>query len=237
MRKNLHEWIRYASNKGLYTVTSTNGQMLSGEVPALLVESGLDRIIISIDGTEQETYSKYRKNGNLEAVINGIMALSDARKKTGKGTPAIILQFLVFRHNQHQIPDIKRLGKEWGADGVQIKSAQIEYPDTGINWLPVEKKYTRYIQDSIGGLRLKNNIRNRCRRLWETSVITTDGLVVPCCFDKLPTHPMGSLKDSGFISIWRNQKYRFFRGEVLSNRKKIAICTNCSEGLGKVYIR
>jgi len=79
MRSNLHDWVQYAEDRGLYTVTSTNGLYLTGEIPMRLVQSGLDRIIVSVDGTDQETYSKYRKGGKLDMVIRGIRALSDAK--------------------------------------------------------------------------------------------------------------------------------------------------------------
>jgi len=234
MLSNFHDWVQYAEDRGLYTMTSTNGLYLTGEIPMRLVQSGLDRIIVSVDGTDQETYSKYRKGGNLDTVIRGIGALSDAKEKTGSKTPLIIVQFLVLRHNQHQVGQIKELGMAWGADRVHIKSAQIEYPDDKVEWLPDEKKFNRYVRTDDGKLTLKRHLRNRCRRIWETTVITTDGVVVPCCFDKKAQFPMGSLKESGFTLIWKGRAYREFRKQVLRDRQVHSICMNCTEGQGKV---
>ena len=58
--------VKYASDKNIYTATSTNAHYLNDEAAKKTVESGLDRLIISIDGTTQEVYQQYRVGGNLE---------------------------------------------------------------------------------------------------------------------------------------------------------------------------
>jgi len=100
--------------------------------------------------------------------------------------------------------------------------------------LPDEKKFNRYVRTDDGKLILKRHLRNRCRRIWDTTVITTDGVVVPCCFDKKAQFPMGSLKESGFKLIWEGTAYREFRKQVLMDRQVHSICMNCTEGQGKV---
>ncbi len=136
------DMVKYATDRKIFTVTSTNGQLLSEEVCGNLVKAGLDRIIISLDGTDQESYIRYRSGGDFEKVIKGISMLSEARK--AKRKPYIIIQFLVFKHNQDQVAEIRKLGKRLGADRVMIKSAQIEYPESIQEWLPVNEKYRRY---------------------------------------------------------------------------------------------
>jgi radical SAM protein with 4Fe4S-binding SPASM domain len=61
-------------------------------------------------------------------------------------------------------------------------------------------------------------------------VISWDGLVVPCCFDKDAQHTLGDLKGKSFKEIWHNDSYVQFRKQVLQSRKNIDICANCSEG-------
>jgi len=233
MHKSFADMVKYASERKIYTVTSTNGHFLTEEICRRLVESGLDRIIISLDGTDQESYNKYRMGGDFEKVIKGIRMLSEARQ--GNRKPYIIIQFLVFRHNQDQVAEIRRLGKRLGADRVIIKSAQIEYPESIHEWMPVHKKYRRYRRDNQGEWKLGGKLKNRCRRLWHTTVITTDGLVVPCCFDKLAKYPMGSVGTGTISQIWKNTEYNDFRKKILGNRKETVICTNCTEGIGRIY--
>ncbi|MEO6819738.1 MAG: SPASM domain-containing protein, partial [Ginsengibacter sp.] len=66
--------------------------------------------------------------------------------------------------------------------------------------------------------------------LWHANVITWDGMVVPCCFDKDAQHRLGDLKNQSFKEIWHNEKYKHFRSELMDSRKNIDICANCSEG-------
>jgi radical SAM protein with 4Fe4S-binding SPASM domain len=101
--------------------------------------------------------------------------------------------------------------------------------------MPVHKKYRRYMRNSEGDWMLGGKLNNRCRRLWYTTVITTDGLVVPCCFDKLAKYPMGNIGTETISQIWKNCEYNDFRSKVLGNRKGIGICTNCTEGIGRIY--
>jgi len=233
LHKSFAEMVRYASDRKIYTVTSTNGQLLSEEFCGKLVEAGLDRIIISLDGIDQESYEKYRMGGDFEKVTAGIRLLSEARRAHRK--PYIIIQLLVFKHNEDQVAEIKKLGRKLGADRVMIKSAQIEYPESLSEWLPVYKKYSRYRRNRQGDWMLRGKLKNRCRRLWHTTVITADGLIVPCCFDKMASYTMGSIGTASLKEIWKNREYAHFRSRVLSNRKAIRICTNCTEGIGRIY--
>jgi radical SAM protein with 4Fe4S-binding SPASM domain len=66
--------------------------------------------------------------------------------------------------------------------------------------------------------------------MWRSSVITWDGLVVPCCFDKDAQHQFGNVTTETFSEVWRSERYDQFRKAVLKNRKGIDICTNCTEG-------
>jgi radical SAM protein with 4Fe4S-binding SPASM domain len=234
MHSSFAEMVRYATDRRIYTMTSTNGQMLTEDGCQGLVEAGLDRIIISLDGTDQESYGKYRRGGEFEKVTQGIRLLNEARLPYRK--PYIILQFLVFKHNQDQVHAIRRLGKRLGADRVMIKSAQIEYPDCMEAWLPEGKKFSRYHNNSQGEWVLRGNQRNRCRRLWQTTVITTDEMVIPCCFDKLAKYPMGSLGKETLHQIWKSRAYHDFRRRILKNRAGREICRNCTEGIGSIYI-
>jgi len=192
------ELIKIANSKKIHTSTSTNAHFLNPDNAIKTVESGLDRIIISIDGTTQEVYEQYRKEGNLEKVIEGTKNLIEARKKLHSATPNIIFQFLVVKPNEHQIEEIEQLGKTLAVDEVVFKSAQVYDYENGNPLIPENQKHSRYIQGKDGKYRLKNKLTNHCWRMWSSCVITWDGLVVPCCFDKDAVHQMGDLKTIPF---------------------------------------
>ena len=88
--------IRYASQKNIYTATSTNAHFLDDETARKTVESGLDRLIISIDGATQEVYELYRKGGKLEKVLEGTRNVVRWKKQLHSSTPHLIFQFLAF---------------------------------------------------------------------------------------------------------------------------------------------
>lgn len=227
LHKQFFKLIQIASEKNIYSATSTNAHYLSRENSIQTVKSGLDRIIISIDGLDQESFNKYRVGGSLEKVIKGTIELVTAKKKLKKNYPFIIWQFIVFKHNEHQVEEIKKLGKKLGVNQVAIKTAQV-YDEKGAKeLLPENPRYRRYEIDS---LKLKTPIKNECWKMWHSCVITWDGKVVPCCFDKDAEYQLGDLKQKSFNDIWFGDGYQAFRNTLWKGRKYIPICTNCSEG-------
>ncbi|RYY41467.1 MAG: radical SAM protein [Chitinophagaceae bacterium] len=226
------EMVRYAADKKIYTATSTNAHYLKDDVARRTVESGLDRLIISIDGTTQETYQQYRVGGRLDKVLEGARNIVRWKKELKSRTPFIIFQFLVVRHNEHQVEEVKELAKEIGVDDVWLKTAQVyDYENDPNELIPVNAKYSRYRRNTDGRMEFKGNNANHCWRLWHDPVITWDGAVVPCCFDKDAQHRLGHLREQSFASIWRSGEYQRFRNEVLQSRQNIDICANCSEGV------
>jgi MoaA/NifB/PqqE/SkfB family radical SAM enzyme len=236
MHGEFERFVQLANERNVYTQTSTNGQLLTGEVCRGLVNAGLDRIIISLDGTNPESYRAYRRGGDFRKVEDGIRTLARMRREAGSRKPYIIVQFLVFRHNLDEIRDVKEMARELGADRVRVKTAQVEYPESADLWIPDDPEYSRYEMITPGEWKRKGKLRNRCRRLWQTTVITSDGLAVPCCFDKRATCSMGDTGEEGIARIWKNKSYQDFRKQVLASREKIAICTNCTEGFGRIFL-
>ena len=226
--------VTYASSKNIYTATSTNAHYLSKQNAEETVRSGLKRLIISIDGVEQDSYSKYRIGGDLEKVIKGTKELIAAKKRLKSNTPFVIWQFIVFRHNEHEISKVKELAKEVGVDKLALKSAQIYDYELGSELIPENKKYSRYIKEGLR-YKIKNGLLNHCWRMWHSCVITWDGKIVPCCFDKDATYRLGELEQNTFHSIWTGEEYQRFRRLVLKSRSNIDICRNCSEGT-KVWL-
>jgi radical SAM protein with 4Fe4S-binding SPASM domain len=118
---------------------------------------------------------------------------------------------------------------------LKLKSMQIINSDTYEKWLPSFKKFSRY-EETERGYRIKSSFPNRCARLWFNPVITWDGKVVPCCFDKDADHILGDLNEDSFHDIWKGPKYRIFRRSLVSGRYLTDICRNCTSGLkGVIY--
>lgn len=224
----IFEMIKAANQRNIYTSTSTNAHFIDEQIAKKIIDSGLDQLIISIDGTSQETYESYRVDGSLEKVLQGTKHIVSAKNKGAK--LHIVFQFLVVKANEHQIDEVFRLAKEYGVDEVRLKTAQFYQFENGNPLMPSNDEYSRYKLQSDGTYKLKNKLRNACWRMWSSCVFTWNGSVVPCCFDKDAKHQLGSVQSESFLSIWKSDQYRGFRKAVLTNRKEIDICKNCSEG-------
>ncbi|MEZ5014419.1 MAG: SPASM domain-containing protein [Chitinophagales bacterium] len=224
------DMVEYASKKKIYTATSTNAHYLNDANAKRTIESGLDRLIISIDGTTQDVYEQYRVGGKLEKVLEGARNIVKWKKALRSKKPFVIFQFLVVKPNEHQIEDVKKLGREIGVDEVAFKTAQIyDYAD-GNDLIPTIDYYSRYQKQDDGKYTIKNAMANHCWKLWHSCVITWDGAVVPCCFDKDATHTLGDLKEESFTALWQGERYRNFRAALVKGRGEIDICKNCTEG-------
>ncbi len=228
------EMVELAHKKNIYTITSTNGHFLTPENAIKTVQSGLDRMIISIDGTTQETYEQYRISGQLTTVLSGIENIMEAKRAIKSHTPFVILQFLVVRHNEHQIEDMKRLAKSLNVDHLVFKTAQIYDYKNGNPLIPTLREYSRYIPAGDGKYSLKRKYENpkACWKMWHSAVISWDGRILPCCFDKDAKHPMGILREGTSLQdIWKSEAYSAFRKKLSEDRSQIDICRNCSEGV------
>jgi radical SAM protein with 4Fe4S-binding SPASM domain len=230
------DMVKYASSKGIYTATSTNAHFLSDDVARSTVESSLDRLIISVDGTSQDTYQSYRIGGSLEKVKDGAERIVHWKKKLKSSTPHTVFQFLVVRKNEYQIPEVYDLASKIGVDQVVLKTAQIYDYKNGSDLIPQQQKYSRYKQNENGTYSIKNDLDNHCWKMWHSCVITWDGKVVPCCFDKDAHYTLGDLSKESFTEIWNGDAYQQFRQSLLRSRQEIEMCRNCTEGT-KLVIR
>lgn len=227
---NFLDMVRIAADKGLYTNTSTNAHFLTDDKAEATVRSGLSRLIISLDGTDQETYSAYRREGELAKVIEGAERIVKWKRKLKSLTPHVVFQFLVVKPNEHQIPEARALAKKIGVDDLWLKTAQVYDPKDDHPLIPVQDKYARYRRNASGVWEVKNRMADECWKMWHSCVITWDGRVVPCCFDKDAHHVLGDLRTHSFRELWSSDAYTDFRRSLLRSRSSIEMCRNCSEG-------
>lgn len=229
LHKGLFAMIQTARQRKIYTALSTNAQLIDGRNAEHTVRSGLHRILISMDGLTQEVYGTYRKNGRLDKVLEAISHLRHWRKELNSATPYIIVQFIVFGTNQHQLANVRRFALDAGADKVEIKTAQLYDFEYGNPLMTSIDRYSRYKKTEDGRYVIKNKLPDRCFRLWNGTVVTAAGNVVPCCFDKDEDMIMGNAGKQSLYDIWKNNRYMLFRQKILKHRKKYAMCRNCTE--------
>ena len=233
----LTDMVRMAKAHGITTITSTNGHFIrSREEAEDVVDSGLDEIIVSLDGATPETYVKYRVGGDFDRVTQGLRLLAEAKHRRASGHPLVHLQFIVMKQNEEEIDAARALARRLQADHFSVKTAQVHTREEAQAFLPDDSKYSRY-RSRDGDPVMKSRLTNTCRHLWYSTVVNWDGTVSPCCFDKDGQFRLGDALDNGrsFDEIWSGPSYTAFRNAVLRDRPSIPICRNCSEGLDGLF--
>jgi radical SAM protein with 4Fe4S-binding SPASM domain len=239
--KELPQMIEYARKRDIYVSTSTNGHFLHHPASVRdLVKADLNELIISLDGADQKTYEKYRSGGNLTQVFEGIRNVCLTKKQLNKAHPIIHLQFILMRHNQHQMNQMIHIGKQLGVNRISFKTLQLGEFEGAEHFLPDNPHYTRYLDKDRNGnyvTRKRRIFPNDCLRLWYSMVINCDGRVSPCCFDKDGRYSFGNLFEDSFTSIWYGHKFWKFRQNLLKSRYYYDMCRDCSEGLKSLFVR
>ena len=220
LNKDLPLMIREAHDAGLYTIVSTNAQAMTPELAKALVAAGLDRIIISMDGLTQESYSAYRVGGSLDQCKAAIRWLQKA-KSAGL---TIELQVLRLRSNEHEWRAFKKEYKALGADRLVFKTAQLYDYRHGHPLMPSEPRYRRYEQHA-DGLWYRKPLGKGCFRVWSGVVIAANGDVLPCCYDKDHAHAYGNINDASLRELFSGPKAQAFRTQALLQTPEI--CKEC----------
>jgi radical SAM protein with 4Fe4S-binding SPASM domain len=208
-------------------VISTNGHFLDEENCRMLADSGLEKIIVPYDGATPAVYNVYRRGGDHACVSDGIRRLARAIKTRGSKV-RIELQFLLHRYNEHEVHEAAAFARSVNA-GFRIKSMQVLDGDRAGDWMPSDVRRSRYLKYKGTWKPVKSPSRG-CFRMWSTAIVTVDGDVVPCCFDKYAGHAMGNINDKTFSEIWNGEKYKSFRETVIRSRELVDICSQCPQG-------
>jgi radical SAM protein with 4Fe4S-binding SPASM domain len=229
LHRDIYQMIGYAKKAGIPDVNvSTNGHVLN---PDRVIASGLDEIMISLDGITEETYARYRQGGTLATVTRNIRDLCKAKQKIRAQKPLVELQFIIMRHNQNEMNGFRALAAELGADRIRFKTLNLhmsgaEVNEEDVNLLPTDTLYTRY--EDRGGQTLKRHLEeNRCKWPWERMVVNSDGRVVPCCNDFNGQYAMGNALHQSLRDIWFGERYNQFRRKIIHRWRHIPLCAHC----------
>ncbi|MFQ6114091.1 MAG: radical SAM/SPASM domain-containing protein [bacterium] len=238
INKQFPEMVRMAKAKSIPTITCTNGHFFhTSEAVRTVIDCGLDELIVSLDGTNSESYAKYRVGGSFQRVLDGVQAICEEKKRQKSLTPIINLQFIIFQHNEDEIEEVRRLARKFDVDKLTLKTAQVYTKEQADTFLPAKEAYRRYDYDSETLQIRRSRHPHGCHQLWQMSVVNWDGRVAPCCFDKDIEYELGHMFDKGtrFIDVWKGKKYQTFRQNILHDRSHTPMCSNCLEGVRAFY--
>jgi len=220
----LHEqvfrYVRAARDRNIETWLSTNLNVFDAEAARNMVNSGLRHLILSLDGTRPETYAQYRVGGDFHRVKDHAKLLHRTKREMNSPFPRVTLQFLVFRHNVGDVPHVRALGREIGADQVTVTGGYLggkgQTPFVGSadtrelmdTWL-VDDPAFRGEFDYFRPDGVLNP--HPCFFLWRTATVNWDGSVSPCCCVYEQSTDFGNIMEQPFSAIWNNEKFRSAR--------------------------
>lgn len=228
LNPNLCDMIKYAEDRNIATIVMTNSTMLHKYMD-LIFNSGMSRIYVAMDGATKETQEKYRVGSDFEQVKSNILELCRRKKALGAKKPHIVLQFVVMKHNEHEIPRIIEFAKSAGVDQLDLKSVAIfgagqlnkDFNELAESYLPANKYYSRYGVSRKRGIAEKSIV---CPWIFQ-SVIFWNGDVTTCCYDNNGVHVLGNALDKGFKAVWNSIEYRSTRKKILN--AEMPLCKDC----------
>jgi len=232
--------IQYAHDKGIWTYISSNLHAFKpdrGQAEAL-VNSGLDLLTCSIHGASQETFAIYQPGKSFQETIAKVRHIVETRQRMKSATPAIQLNFVVTRHNEHEKAAFEALAQELGckvifstpALNTRFLGQDNKLQNLGLapdilkkkirnhleNWLPKDKEhvlkpYQQMLDGTYNSSQFNGTKLMNCSWPWHQTVINWDGEIVTCCGSFDPKEDMGNVFDQPFRKIWNGSKYRMAR--------------------------
>ncbi len=234
------EMIRYAHSKRIWTYISSNLHAYKPQRAdcEALVRSGLDMLTCSLHGASQQTYEIYQPGKSFDEAVAKVRHIVATRDRLGAKTPVVQLNFVVTRHNEHEVDDFRQLAADLGCQAVfsppsmnmRFVGRDKHLVDLGLGedlklrkrrehlkeWLPRNREYVLEPYQSIldgeyDGDQWNGSKIYNCDWPWRQSVINWDGQVVTCCGSFDPRYDMGNVNDTRFGKIWNGKKYRMAR--------------------------
>jgi MoaA/NifB/PqqE/SkfB family radical SAM enzyme len=225
MHPRIGEMIAYAEGKGIEVTIGTNGTFEKTEE---LLDAAPTEILYAIDGLTQETYEEYRRGANLAQVKENLRKLTDGKRKRGQKKPKIVVQFVVMKHNEHEVPGVMELAREYGADEVSYTPVVVNdfFEDQKNSllsrYIPKTSVYQQY-KRAQG--RLMQRKPSLCVWVFQ-SVVLYNGDVSICCFDFDGTIRIGNaFEPGGFLKVWKSDEYRRYREKII--RRELDLCQHC----------
>lgn len=222
----INNMIAYAKGKGIKLVSSTNGHLFAKKKHVDgVIRSGLDSLIIALDGVNQETYVRYREGGHVNMVIQAIRNIVQRKRELDVSHPFINIRTVVMKHNENEISQIKGLVRDMGVDVLTLKTMNPYDSDESL--VPKNKAYRRFHYLADGKTRVRRK-RNPCKHLWNMPAIHWNGYVCMCTYDSHENYIMGDLMKDSFRKIWKGRHYRQIRKKFRSHWEDIDLCAGCS---------
>jgi len=212
----IHEMVRYAKKFGIEVGLSTNATLLDSRNVAEIMASGLDRIIISLDGATKETYERVRRYGDYEHTLANVLDFLDAKKLIDR-KPYVTIQLIRMKDTEKEIQRFCEMFRPLPVNEICIKDLDTWTGKIGsINELRVESFVSKRVN------------RVACGLLWYSMAIYADGRVVPCCRDFDAEYVLGDASSDRLSNIWNGSRMKMIRKtHVGGDYMGVELCRSC----------
>ncbi|MFH1369581.1 MAG: radical SAM protein [Elusimicrobiota bacterium] len=199
----ISEMVHYAKKCGVIDVYfNTNAMLLTENMIQKLVDAGLDRISVSIEGTDAEKFEKNRKGAKLSVIKKNLEALLEIRKQGGLNYPKVRIQTIFSLED-----DTDKYVKTWRPFCDEV--AAVDYKDES-------KREKGIVYDWA------------CPQLWQRMTIEWDGTILPCNNDDLRTISPGNVKKNTIFECWHDERLNTARELHKSGRSdEVEDCDGC----------
>jgi radical SAM protein with 4Fe4S-binding SPASM domain len=218
--KDIVKMISYAYSKGVLDIMlHTNGTYMNDDLTYGLINSGLTKIIFSVDSISREIYEKIRIGAKFEDTVKNIKNFYKIRKKLKKNTPSIRISMVRMKENNHEVENFEKF---WGEYADEISYTDYRNQDG----LDTEDRYVSY---------KKENKSYACPALWQRLTINATGEVTACCRDAGKRLTLGKLENESLTNIWNGNE--IIKARYLHENKKaykIDACNGCDHIRGHI---
>ena len=204
LNRQAFEMIRYAQEHSVRVKVSTNGWVLyQPENIGQLIDSRLDHLIVSLDGATAETFNQYRVGVDFERVMTGLRLLRDEKTRRHVTHPVVEWQFIVMRHNEHEIEEARQPGaRGWRDLQPENRRRAGQRPITFRTFFAEQQGTDPLCPEKGWHVRVTVERKNDCYLLWHSLVVNADGQVIPCCWDYYDELPLGNANQQTIRQIW-----------------------------------
>jgi len=229
LNKELIKMLKFALEKEvkLMAINGVNLNQISDEMAEVLVQYRFEKMKVSIDGASEETYQIYRKNGSFERVIENIKKINYYKNLYDAKYPKLKWQFIIFGHNEHEIPKAKKMAEELGMSfKPKLNYAPQNFPIKNPEFV---KKESGLGVSSVKEYEEKNEelYSPACLQLWTSPQINWDGKLLGCCVNHFGD--FGNVFEEGFEKLLKSEKYQYAKEMVLGQKapRENVPCTHC----------
>ena len=232
LNKDIFKMIEYARDKNLMPSMSSNLNTVRETDVDNLARSNLEYLTISLDGVTQETYEHYRRQGNLQLVLDNLRKLLQLRRSLKKKTPFIEWQFIVMKHNLQQVEEARCIAKEMGVD--LLRFIPVGLPFEAKDRAALQQEWFPQLDDASRGKDsqyyfLQQPRKTACFYLYRSITINPDNRVSPCCVVYGEKNDFGDALTQPLDELWNNEHYQSARALFSPSGKPTVgtVCDRC----------